>query len=93
MNLNRTTTSSVYIEINKKVLLHKHKRYNTLYPLGGKMNENEVPHETTIKEVYEKSGLEVKLYNRDNELNLVRVVQLYSQMYTHLENIGYEVEI
>lgn len=92
MNLNRTVTSSVYIVYNNKVLLHRHKKYNTLFPLGGKMNENEVPHETAIREVYEESGLEVQLYNRDNELNLGRVIQLHSPMHTLLENVGHEVE-
>lgn len=92
MNLNRTITSSVYIVINNKVLLHLHKKYNTLFPLGGKMNENEVPHETAIREVYEESGLEVELYNRDSELNLGRVIQLHSPMHTLLENVGHEVE-
>lgn len=92
MNLNRTVTLSVYIVYNNKVLLHRHKKYNTLFPLGGKMNENEVPHETDIREVYEESELEVQLYNRDNELNLGRVIQLHSPMHTLLENVGYEVE-
>lgn len=92
MKLNRTITSSIYVVYRNKVLLHKHKKYNTLFPLGGKMNENEVPHETAIREVYEESGLEVKLYNRDSELDLGRVIQLHSPMHTLLENIGHKVE-
>lgn len=92
MKLNRTITSSVYIVYNNKVLLHLHKKYNTLFPLGGKMNENEVPHETAIREVYEESGLEVELYNRDSELDLSRVIQLHTPMHTLLENVGHEVE-
>ena len=67
MLINKSMTSSVYVIYKNKVLLHRHKKYNTLFPLGGKMNENEVPHETAIREVYEESGLEVQLYNRDNE--------------------------
>ena len=63
MNINKTITSSVYIVNENKVLLHRHKKYNTLFPLGGKMNEYEVP---AIREVYEESGLEIKLYNRGN---------------------------
>lgn len=51
MKLNKTITSSVYVVYNDKVLLHLHKKYNTLFPLGGKMNENKVPHETAIREV------------------------------------------
>ena len=92
MIINRTITSSVYVIYKDKVLLHKHKKYNTLFPLGGKMNENEVPHETALREVYEESGLKVELFNRDTELSLGRVVQLHSPMHTLLENVGQEVE-
>ena len=92
MKYSKTITSSVYVVYENKVLLHRHKKYNTLFPLGGKMNQNEVPHETAIREVYEESGLEVKLYNRDSELRLGRVIQLHNPMHTLLENVGHEVE-
>lgn len=58
MKLNRAITSSIYVVYRNKVLLHKHKKYNTLLPLGGKMNENEVPHETAIREVYGRICIE-----------------------------------
>ena len=92
MRFNKTVTSSVYVVYENKVLLHRHKKYDTLFPLGGKMNEEEVPHETAIREVYEESGLEIELYNRDSKLALGRVVQLHSPMHTLLENVGHEVE-
>lgn len=92
MKYSKTITSSVYVVYDNKVLLHRHKKYNTLFPLGGKMSEEEVPHEAAIREVYEESGLEVELYNRDSELDLGRVIQLHSPMHTLLENIGHEVE-
>lgn len=92
MNLNRTITSSVYVTYKNKVLLHNHKKYNTLFPLGGKMSGNEVPHETAIREVYEESGLEIELYDRDSELDLGRVIQLHSPMHTLLENVGHDIE-
>ena len=92
MIIKRSITSSVYVVHNNKVLLHKHKKYNTLFPLGGKMNEEEVPHETAIREVFEESGLEVELYNRDNQLDLGKVIQLHSSIHTLLENVGHEVE-
>ena len=91
MYLNRTLTSSVYIVNNNKVLLHMHKKYNTLFPVGGKMEANEVPHETALREVLEESGLKVELYN-DNEIyDLGRVEQLIKPMHVLLENIGHEV--
>ncbi|WP_370831436.1 NUDIX domain-containing protein [Clostridium sp.] len=92
MKYSKTITSSVYVVYDNKVLLHRHKKYNTLFPLGGKMSEEEVPHEAAIREVYEESGLEVELYNRDSELDLGRVIQLHSPMHTLLENVGHEVE-
>ncbi|MBN1062681.1 MULTISPECIES: NUDIX domain-containing protein [Clostridium] len=92
MNLNRTLTASVYVIYQNKVLLHIHKKYNTLFPLGGKMNPDEVPHETAIREVYEESGLKIELYDKDKKLNLGRVLQLHSPMNTLLENVGHEIE-
>ena len=58
MKYSKTITSSVYVVYDNKVILHIHKKYNTLFPLGGKMSEEEVPHEAAIREVYEESGLE-----------------------------------
>ncbi|MGL5867982.1 NUDIX domain-containing protein [Clostridium chrysemydis] len=92
MNLNRTLTSSVYVIYEYKVLLHMHKKHKTLFPLGGHMSPNEVPHETAIREVLEESGLQVELYNNDKDLNLGRVIQLHKPMHVLLENVGHEVE-
>lgn len=92
MNLNKTITSSVYVIYGDRILLHKHKKYNTLFPLGGKMNPYEVPHETALREVYEESGLQVELYNGDNVLELGSVIQLNRPMHVLLENVGHEVE-
>ena len=92
MKYSKTITSSVYVVYDNEVLLHRHKKYNILFLLGGKMSEEEVPHEAAIREVYEESGLEVELYNRECELDLRRVIQLHSPMHTLLENVGNEVE-
>lgn len=92
MNLNKTITASVYVIFENKVLLHKHKKYNTLFPLGGKIKSDEVPHEAAIREVAEESGLKIELYNRELKLDLGRVVQLNNPMYTLLENVGHAVE-
>ena len=92
MRINKSITASVYVVYKNKVLLHTHKKYNTLFPLGGKMDEDEVPHETAIREVFEESGLGVELYSSDNELDLGRVIQLHRPMHTLLENVGHEVE-
>ena len=92
MELIRTLTATVYIVYNEKVLLHMHKKYNSLFPVGGHMNSDELPHETAIREAYEESGLIVKLFNNEKQLGMMRVKQLHNPQYTLLENIGKEVE-
>lgn len=92
MNLNRTLTATVYIVYKDKVLLHMHKKHNSLFPVGGHMNPDELPHETAIREVYEESGLRVELFNNEKQLGMTRVRQLNNPQYTLLENIGKEVE-
>lgn len=92
MELNRTLTATVYVINDGKVLLHMHKKHNTLFALGGHMKPEELPHETAIREVYEESGLIVELYNDEDELQLGRVKQLHRPMHVLLENIGHPVE-
>lgn len=92
MDIGRTLTSTVYIVNNNKVLLHMHKKHNSLFPIGGHMEAGELPEQTALREVYEECGLEVKLYNSQNDLGMTRVNQLLNPQYTLLENIGHELE-
>jgi len=92
MELNRSLTSTVYIVYEKKVLLHKHKRFQTLFPIGGHMLPNELPHQAAIREALEEAGLEIEIYNTDNALPFTKVKQLIRPAYILLENIGQEVE-
>ena len=45
----------------KKILLVKNKKFNKWVQPGGHIEENETPEETAIREVYEETGLRVKL--------------------------------
>ncbi|WP_394862991.1 NUDIX domain-containing protein [Paraclostridium bifermentans] len=92
MKLDRTLTATVYVVNKDRVLLHMHKKYNSLFALGGHMKPDELPHETAIREVFEESGLEVKLLNEDNKLDLGKVVQLNKPRYVLLENVGHPIE-
>lgn len=92
MNLDRTLTATVYVVNTGRVLLHMHKKHKTLFPLGGHMNPEELPHETAIREVYEEAGLKVELYDDEDQLELGRVRQLHRPMNVLLENIGQPVE-
>ena len=69
-----------------------HKKHKSLFPVGGHMLPDELPHETAIREAYEESGLKVNLFNEQQDLGMTRVRQLNNPQYTLLENIGKEVE-
>lgn len=92
MELDRTLTATVYIVNDDKVLLHKHKKFNSLFPVGGHMESHELPHETAIREAFEESGLNVSLYNNELKMDLGRVVQLPRPIDVLLENVGHEKE-
>ncbi len=92
MRLDRTLTSTVYVLKDHKVLLHIHKKFNSLFPVGGKMEPYEFPHETALRETKEESGLDVILYDNDEKLELGKVQQLLRPIDILRENIGHEVE-
>lgn len=47
--------------INKKILLVKHKKNHKWTQPGGHIENDEVPEEAALREVYEETGLRVKL--------------------------------
>lgn len=58
-------TVSIFIVYEGKVLLHLHKKYGILLPLGGHIDTNELPEEACIREAREEAGIEINLYNAD----------------------------
>lgn len=65
MKITRHSTATVLIVNRNKVLLHRHKKFNALLPVGGHLDADELPEEAAIREVKEETGLSVKLYNPD----------------------------
>lgn len=92
MELVRSMTASVYVVSNHKVLLHKHKKFQSLFPLGGHLLPCELPHEAAIREVFEESGLMITLFDPDIKLPFKNVRQLKRPAHILLENIGQPVE-
>ena len=61
-----TATAFVLHPNHDKILLHWHKKVNEWLPPGGHIENNEIPEEAVIREVYEESGLSIKLFsNKD----------------------------
>lgn len=73
------------------MLLHIHKKFNSLFSIGGCLEIRKLPEQTALREVYEECGLDVELYNPQKQLGMTRVWQLINPQYTLLENIGREV--
>lgn len=46
---------------NKKILLIKHKKFNKWVQPGGHIEDDETPEEAALREVYEETGVRVKL--------------------------------
>lgn len=92
MDIGKTMTSSVYVVYKNKVLLHMHKKHRTLFPLGGHIEFDELPHVTALREVKEESGLDVELYIDQDKLCLGRCEHLHRPIHLLLENIGHKVE-
>lgn len=47
--------------INKKILLVKHKKFNKWVQPGGHIEFDELPEETAVREVFEETGVKIKL--------------------------------
>lgn len=63
-------TVSVFVVFEEKVLLHLHKKAQMILPLGGHIEENELPQEACLREAKEESGLDIVLYDpRDGQLS------------------------
>ncbi len=71
--MNRHFCASVFLidPLTKKILLVKHKKLKKWVQPGGHIEHNETPEETAIREVYEETGLKVKLlgerFPREND--------------------------
>ncbi len=93
MSYNKSLTATVYIIHNNRVLLHMHKKYNTWFPVGGHLEENELPHQAALREAKEESGLDIRLIcrNEDN-FSIGLVERIPSPLAIYHEGIGSDEE-
>jgi len=77
MEITRHFTATTFIIHKEKVLLHLHKKLGIWLPVGGHIDRDELPEEAAIREAQEETGLIVRLYNPDNQINANDVQQLF----------------
>lgn len=94
MIFDRSMTATVYIVKDGRVLLHRHKKYNTWFAIGGHLEKDEFPHQAAYREIKEETGLEAELITTENtqDFDLGRVERIPLPFITCREGIGSDEE-
>jgi 8-oxo-dGTP pyrophosphatase MutT (NUDIX family) len=83
----RHFTVAVFVVFEGKVLLHHHRKLGMWLPPGGHIEEDELPDEAALREVWEETGVRVELVGERRE-DIEDPVQLHRPAGVQLENIG-----
>lgn len=65
-----TATGYVVNPERTKILVIFHNKLQKWLPAGGHMEPNELPHETAIREVFEETGIKVKIISDDHDMKM-----------------------
>ncbi len=82
----RHFTVAVFVVWEGRVLLHRHRKLGMWLPPGGHIEENELPDDAAVREVFEETGLRVELVG-DRREDVSDPVQLHRPAGVQLENI------
>jgi len=80
MDIVREFLSTVFVVKDNKVLMTWNKKVNTWIPIGGHIEQNELPCSSVIREAKEESGLDIELispFDRSKTGNLVQPVHVH----------------
>src|SRR5215217_484082 len=83
----RHFTVAVFVVHDGCVLLHYHRKLGKWLPPGGHIEENELPDEAAVREVWEETGLRIELVGERRE-DVTDPVQLHRPAGVQLENIA-----
>ena len=83
----RHFTVAIFVVWEGKVLLHRHRKLGMWLPPGSHIEDNELPDEAAIREVWEETGLRVELVG-ERRVDVTDPVQLYRPAGVQLENIA-----
>lgn len=79
-------TVAVFVVWEGKVLLHRHRKLGMWLPPGGHIEENELPDDAAVREVFEETGVRIELVG-DKREDVSDPVQLHRPAGVQLENI------
>lgn len=87
-SMERHLTATTMVVCQNKTLLHLHKKLGIWLPVGGHIDEGELPEHAALREVREETGLDVELYNPDASIFFGNVTQCIRPMYILLEDVN-----
>lgn len=67
---NHFTATGIVFNSNKEILMIHHNKLKVWLPPGGHVEENELPDEAVLREVFEETGIRVKIIKNKRNLNL-----------------------
>ncbi|MDO8647856.1 MAG: NUDIX domain-containing protein [Candidatus Diapherotrites archaeon] len=67
--------ASVFVIHENKILFLKQSRSNYLLLPGGHVEEDELPHETAVRETFEETSLKIELLEKSNEKARTKIVE------------------
>lgn len=79
--MERHLTATTMVVCQNKTLLHLHKKLGIWLPVGGHIDEGELPEHAALREVREETGLDVELYNPDASILFGNVTQCIRPIY------------
>ncbi len=80
MEIVREFLSTVFVVQNGRVLMTWNKKANNWVPIGGHVEQNELPCDSVIREAKEESGLDIGLvspFDKSKTANLVQPVHIH----------------
>ena len=68
---NHFTATGVVFNSDNKILMVHHNKLNVWLPPGGHINENEVPDDAVIREIFEETGVNAEIVPNKHELGFI----------------------
>lgn len=70
MIINHFTATGIVFNSKKEILMIHHKKLNVWLPPGGHVEENELPDEAVLREIYEETGIRARIISNKRNLDL-----------------------
>jgi len=70
MTVNHFTATGIVFNQNGEILMIKHKKLGVWLPPGGHIDENELPNQAVLREIFEETGVRVKVVTAAQDMGV-----------------------